>query len=65
MIVIFALNQQLLDQFGKFFGVARGADLLVYVSLILLFYFYIDVLNKHTKDRFQLTRLISQAAINE
>ncbi|HBB03959.1 TPA: hypothetical protein DCZ39_03595 [Patescibacteria group bacterium] len=43
---------------------ARGADLLVYVSLILLFYFYIDILNKHTKDKFQLTRLISQGAIN-
>lgn len=64
MIVIFALNQRLLNQFGQFFGVARGADLLVYISLILLFYFYIDVLNKHTKDRFQLTRLISQEAIN-
>ena len=65
MIVIFALDQSLLDQFGKFFGIARGADLLVYISLILLFYFYIDLLNKHTKDRFQLTRYISQEAINE
>lgn len=64
MIVIFGFNQNLLDQFGRFFGVARGADLLVYVSLILLFYFYIDVLNKHTKDKFQLTRLISQDAMN-
>lgn len=64
MIVIFALNQPLLDKFGRFFGIARGADLLVYVALILLFYFYIDVLNKHTKDRFQLTKLISQMAIN-
>lgn len=37
--------------------------MLVYISLILLFYFYIDVLNKLTKDKFQLTRLISQDAI--
>jgi len=65
MIVVFALDQSLLDQFGRFFGIARGADLLVYIALILLFYFYIDVLNKHTKDRFQLTRYISQTAINE
>lgn len=64
MIIIFALNQSLLDKFGKFFGIASGADLLVYVSLILLFYFFIDLLNKHTKDKFQLTRLISQTAIN-
>lgn len=65
MIVMFAFNQTLLNQFGKFFGLARGADLLVYISLILLFYFYIDILNKHTKDKFQLTRLISQIAINQ
>ncbi len=65
MVVLFALNPTLLNQFGRFFGIARGADLLVYIALILLFYFYIDVLNKHTKDRFQLTRLISQMAIDE
>ncbi len=65
LVVIFALNQQLLDNFGKFFGIARGADLLVYISLIVLFYFYINVLNKQTKDTFQLTRLISQTAIDK
>ncbi|MCX6824247.1 MAG: DUF2304 family protein [candidate division SR1 bacterium] len=65
MVVLFALNQELLNSFGKFFGIARGADMLVYISLILLFYFYINVLNKQTKDVFQLTRLISQIAINE
>ena len=65
MIVLFALNQSLLDQFGKFFGVARGADLLVYVWLILLMYFYINLLNTHTKDKFQLTKLISQTAIDK
>jgi hypothetical protein len=31
MLVVFALNQSLLDQFGSFFGIARGADLLVYI----------------------------------
>lgn len=65
LIVIFALNQQLLDQFGRFFGVARGADLLVYISLIILFYFYINALNRQTKDTFQLTRLISQMAMDK
>ncbi|PJA47858.1 MAG: hypothetical protein CO170_04570 [candidate division SR1 bacterium CG_4_9_14_3_um_filter_40_9] len=64
-IAMFALNQSLLDRFGGFFGIARGADLLVYIALILLFYFYMELVNKHTKDRMQLTRLISQIAINE
>jgi hypothetical protein len=65
LVVFFGFNQALLDQFGKFFGIARGADLLVYISLILLFYFFIDLLNKHTKDKFQLTKFISQTAIDK
>jgi len=63
-IVVFWFNQDLLNAFGKFFGIARGADLLVYIALIVLFYFYIVLLNNHTKDKFQLTRLISQFAID-
>jgi len=63
-IAIFALNQNLLDRFGMFFG-ARWSDLLVYIALILLFYFYMELVNNHTKDKMQLTRLISQWAINE
>jgi len=65
LIILFAFNQSLLDQFGKYFGVARGADLLVYIWLIVLAYVYINLLNNHTKDRFQLTRLVSQEAINQ
>lgn len=64
-VVVFGFNQELLNQFGTFFGIARGADLLVYISLIILFYFYITMINNHTKDKFQLTKLISQIAINE
>ncbi len=47
------------------FGIARWADVLVYISLIVLFYFYITLLNNHTKDKYQLTRLISRQAIYE
>ncbi len=63
LLVLFAVDQEMLNQFGRFFGIARGADLLVYISIVLLFYFYIDALNKLTKDKFQLTKLISQDAI--
>ncbi|MBU0626746.1 DUF2304 family protein [Patescibacteria group bacterium] len=64
-IALFAVNQDLLDKFGQFFGSARGADILVYIALILLFYFYIELVNKQTKDQVQLTKLISHTAINE
>ncbi|HCB51344.1 TPA: hypothetical protein DEP21_02090 [Patescibacteria group bacterium] len=39
--------------------------MIVYASLIILFYFYFELLNQHTKDKFNLTRLVSQLAINE
>lgn len=64
-VILFAFNQNLLNAFGQFFGLARGADVLVYGAIILLFYFYIELLNQHTKNKHQLTRLISRKAINE
>lgn len=64
-IIIFTFNQNILNSFGEIFWIARWADLLVYVAIILLFYFYISLLNSHTKDKHNLTRLVSQNAINE
>lgn len=64
-IILFALDNSLLNKFWEVFWLARWADLLVYISLILLFYFYINLLNNHTKDKSNLTRLISQNTINE
>lgn len=65
LVILFGFNQDLLNNFGIFFGIARGADLLVYISLIVLFYFYISILNFQTKDKFQLTKFISQTAIDK
>ena len=31
LVILFAFNVQLLDQFGRYFGVARGVDLFVYM----------------------------------
>lgn len=64
-LILSALNQEFLDNFWRFFGVARGADLIVYWGLIILAYFYITLLNSHTKDKHELTRLISQITINQ
>lgn len=64
-VIASAINQNLLNQFWMIFWIARWADVLVYISLIVLFYFYITLLNNHTKDKYQLTRLISRQAIYE
>lgn len=65
ILVLFALNNSLLNNFGQYFGVARGADLLVYISIIILFYLFIELYNKHTKDTGHLSSLVSQLAVQE
>lgn len=45
------------------FGVARGADLIVYATLIVLWYFYFELLHEVTKNKGNTTRLISWDAI--
>jgi hypothetical protein len=64
-VILSAINPSVLNQFWKIFWIARWADVLVYIWLIVLFYFYINLLNNHTKDKYQLTRLISRQAIYE
>ena len=61
---MFGLNNDLLNSFGSFFGLARGADLIVYISIIVLFYFFIDLYNRMTKDKYHLTQLVTQTAID-
>lgn len=63
LVILFASNVNLLNQFWQIFWVARWADLMVYIALIALLYLYIELLNKHTKDKYQLTRLISREAV--
>lgn len=65
LLVLFALDNDLLNRFGQYFGVARGADLLVYVSIIMLFYMLIELYNKQTKDTSHLSSLVSKLAIQE
>ncbi|MBP8016587.1 DUF2304 family protein [Candidatus Gracilibacteria bacterium] len=64
-ILIFVFNVELLNKFGSFFGLNRGADLLVYASIILLAYFYFEILNRVTKQSHKLSKIMSEQAIQE
>lgn len=64
-IATFLVRPDFLSIFGRFFGVARGADALVYIGIIFLSYFYFHLFNKLTKHDLQITRLISAQAIKE
>ncbi len=65
VLALFGYDIDLLNKFGTYFGVARGADLIVYASIILLFYFFIDLYNRLTKDMSQLSKLVTQQAVDQ
>jgi hypothetical protein len=65
LVAIFAIDVNLLNKFWSFFGAARGADVVVIGALIFLMYLYIDGVNRQTKDKMELTRLITSMAIKE
>ena len=65
IVGIFALRIEWLNAIGITFGLNRGADLIVYVSIILLFYLIFYLLNIVSKSWRDLTRLISTLAIQQ
>ncbi len=65
IILIFTLNVDLLNRFGSFFWLNRWADLLVYISIIWLAYFYFEILNKITRQSYKLSKMISEQAIQQ
>lgn len=65
IVGIFALRIEWLNAIGITFGLNRGADLIVYVSIILLFYLIFYLLNIVSKSWRDLTSLISTLAIQQ
>jgi polyprenyl-phospho-N-acetylgalactosaminyl synthase len=65
LILLFVLLPWFQDQFGQVFGVARGSDVIVYGTLIFLWYFYFELVHELTKQKSQTSRLVSAVAIRE
>ena len=63
-LLVFTLFPHILDRLGRIFGLQRGADLLVYMSIIFLIYFSLLLLNKIERTREEVTRLIRELAIS-
>lgn len=61
--MFFTFFPQALDYIGHIFGLTRGADVLVYVSIIFLFYFVLLLLRKTEANREELTRIIRELAL--
>ena len=62
-LLVFTFFPDSLDLLGQLFGLQRGADLLVYASIIFLFYFVLLLLRKVETTREEVTRLIREIAI--
>ncbi len=65
MIAVFAYDTNLLNTFWSYFGLQRGADLLVYTSIIALLYLYIGLINKQIKLHIDQTEIFRYLAIRD
>lgn len=63
LLIILTLFPGLLNRIGAFVGLQRGADFLVYVSIIFLLYGVFFLLQKVEKQRQDLSKLIQNLAI--
>lgn len=63
-LLLFTFNHNVLDFIGDIFWLQRGADVLVYASIIFLMYFTLLLLNKHVANQDSLTALIRAIAID-
>ena len=62
-LLVFTVFPNSLNLLGQLFGLQRGADLLVYMSIIFLFYFVLLLLRKVENTREEVTRLVREIAI--
>jgi len=62
-LLVFTFFPNVLNSFWKIFWLQRWADLLVYASIIFLFYFVLLLLRKVEENRDDLTKFIREFAI--
>jgi hypothetical protein len=62
-LLLFTFFPGTLNFLGRIFGLARGADALVYGGIIFLFYFVLLLLRKTESNREELTRIIRELAL--
>ena len=64
-LLVLTAYPSILALIGKIFGIPRGADVLVYLSIIFLFYFTLLLLAKSEKNREDITRLVREISLLE
>jgi hypothetical protein len=62
-LLFFTFVPEALDLVGRIFGLPRGADALVYSSIVFLFYFVLLLLRKIESTREEVTKLVREIAL--
>ena len=62
-LLLFSIFPSFLNLIWWFFGLQRGADLLVYSSIIFLIYFVLLLLSEHVNTKDNITDLVRELAI--
>ncbi len=62
-LLVFTFFPKTLNTIGNIFGLPRWADLLVYMSIIFLFYFVLLLLRKIEDTQEEVTSLVRELAI--
>lgn len=63
LVVIFTLFPNILQSIGDFFGLQRGADLLVYSAIIFLVYMMLFLVKKFDEYRGKFTKMIREFSL--
>ena len=61
-LLVLALNPGISSYFAKALGVERGTDLIVYLSIIALFYLVYAIYKRVDKQDKEITRLVRELA---
>jgi small membrane protein len=64
-LILIWLPTEALDSFGSIFGVGRGVDVLIYLSIIILFYNNLRLNNRLEKIERNLTKIVRDLAERE
>jgi len=64
-VVLVALRPSATDEIAELVGVERGADLIVYLSIVFLFYAVYRLLGRMEEQRREITKLTREIAVRE
>ena len=64
-IIFFVWQPDLSDNIASFLGVGRGADALIYIALVSIFYLLFKIYTKLEKNHQDITKLARSIAILE